>query len=291
MNFDQSILELIKRRFSCRTYQDRPLDPKIREKLNHFTHSLPPGPFQNKVQFQLIAAQPEDTTALSGLGTYGFIKNPAGFILGKTNEEQGRLEDYGYLLESIILRATDLDVGSCWLGGTFNRSRFAQEMDLGSGEIIPAVASLGLIAESPRRIDQTLRNAAGSDQRLPWNQLFFQGDFNHPLPREATGDYQRPLEMVRLGPSASNKQPWRIVRGQAAWHFFLQRTPGYPSQIFGLLLKLADLQRVDLGIALAHFELTCRELELSGVWVLQDPVIQPPTEDSEYVISWKSFSG
>ena len=34
------------------------------------------------------------------------------------------------------------------------------------------------------------------------------------------------LEMVRIAPSASNKQPWRVVRDGPAWHFYCQRTPG-----------------------------------------------------------------
>ena len=35
------------------------------------------------------------------------------------------------------------------------------------------------------------------------------------------------LEMVRRGPSASNKQPWRVVRAGERWHLYLQRTRGY----------------------------------------------------------------
>jgi len=286
MEYTKPLTELIQTRFSCRTYQDANLAPDLVDQLQDWIASLPAGPFGNPQQFKIIASQPEDTTALSGLGTYGFIKNPAGFILGKSGEGPGQLEDYGYLMEAVILKATELELGTCWLGGTFTRSRFTQEINLSSGEIIPAVVSLGRIAETARRVDQTIRNAADSDQRLPFETLFFRRRFNQPLTRQEADSYALPLDMVRLGPSASNKQPWRVVQKEQGFHFYLQRTPGYPRRLFGFLLQLADLQRLDLGIALAHFELTCREHGLPGTWQVRDPELKTPTENTEYIASW-----
>ena len=288
MNYKHSPSTLIKQRFSCRTYQDRHLKEKDLEPLQQSLDHLPEGPWRTSPEFKIIAAHPEDSTALSGLGTYGFIKNPAAFILGKTRKGQGAMEDYGYQMESIILKATDLDLGSCWLGGTFNRSRFADEIELDEGETIPTVTSLGYIAKKPRYLDQVVRIAADSDRRLPWDHLFYQDRFGKPITPEEADQYALPLEMVRLGPSASNKQPWRVIREGKKWHFYLQRTPGYPRQVFGFLLNMIDLQRVDMGIALLHFELTCRELDLAGRWVKENPGWEAPDENTQYIISWQA---
>ena len=92
--------------------------------------------------------------------------------------------------------------------------------------------------------------------------------------------------MVRLGPSASNKQPWRIIKDGNAWHFYLQRTRGYGDGLTFKLLRLADLQRVDMGIAMSHFELTATELGLKGQWVIQEPEIEKPDRLTEYTVSW-----
>ncbi|MBU4444830.1 MAG: hypothetical protein L6422_01520 [Candidatus Marinimicrobia bacterium] len=46
-----------------------------------------------------------------------------------------------------------------------------------------------------------------------------------------------------------------------------------------------DLQRVDIGIAMCHFELSARELQLSGHWQAVDPGIAHP-EGTEYILSW-----
>ncbi|MEA3349150.1 MAG: nitroreductase family protein [Chloroflexota bacterium] len=287
MHFDQPITELIEQRFSCRTYQQRPIAKHDRARLADFIAASGVGPLGNRARFELVAAQEGDSEAVRGLGTYGFIKGAGGFIIGATNEGDKSLQDYGYMMESIILRATDLGLGTCWLGGTFTRSRFAKKISRREDEIIPAVTSVGYMAESPRRIDQTIRNTAGSNHRFGWEKLFFDNNFGTPITKDKAGDYAIPLKMVRLGPSASNKQPWRIVKAGDGWHFYLRRTPGYPSKFFTKLLKLVDLQRIDMGIAICHFELASRELGLEGEWVVDDPGIETPNDAAEYAVTWR----
>ncbi len=53
------------------------------------------------------------------------------------------------------------------------------------------------------------------------------------------------------------------------------------------LLKVEDLQRIDMGIAMAHFDLTARELGLIGQWVIDEPHLEKTDEQIEYTISWK----
>ena len=52
------------------------------------------------------------------------------------------------------------------------------------------------------------------------------------------------------------------------------------------LTTVADLQRIDMGIALSHFELMAVELGLAGHWESNDPGITIPDEWTEYTISW-----
>jgi hypothetical protein len=125
-----------------------------------------------------------------------------------------------------------------------------------------------------------------ANRRLPMEQLFFANTFGNALTMESAGSYAQPLEMVRWAPSASNKQPWRIVQICNAWHFYLQRTKGYgKGTLLFSILRLADLQRVDIGIAMCHFELTARALGLNGQWEINDPQI-PILENTEYIVSW-----
>jgi hypothetical protein len=209
-----------------------------------------------------------------------------GFIVGATRQPERGTEDYGYLMELIILHATDLGLGTCWLGGSFTKSSFAAKIGTGDDEVVPAVAAVGHIANRPRALDSVMRRAVGSDQRLLWQDLFFEGSFSTPLLREDAGEYAVPLEMLRLGPSASNKQPWRVVKTGNTWHLFLARTKGYGQGILGRSLSRGDMQRLDMGIAMCHFEQTARELGLKGRWVVDQPEIGELDELTEYTVSW-----
>ncbi|GAK54960.1 nitroreductase [Candidatus Vecturithrix granuli] len=293
MAFTKPVTQLITTRTSVRTYSKNPIAPQTLESLNEFIAAHQAGPFQKgaplrRTRIRLIASQPGDADALKGLGTYGVIRHPAGFIVAAMkNTDRMNLEDFGYAMEQIILFATDLNLGTCWLGGSFRQSNFARAIEIQNDESIPAVVSIGNIAAKPSLRDSVVRFIAGSKNRKPWENLFFQQNFQTPLTQEMAGIYATPLEMLRLGPSASNKQPWRIVKEpeKSVFHFYLERTPGY-NRSEKFFLKVADLQRMDIGIALCHFELTAREQELSGTWEVADPGIAPLSEHTEYRASW-----
>lgn len=290
MLYTQPIAEIIKKRYSCRDYLNQPVDPQTQRRLlNGYAAST--GPLGTPARFVLLAATPDDAAALRGLGTYGFIRGAAGFIAGAVNRGNHDLEDYGYLLEQIILAATDAGLGTCWLGGTFARSGFARKIAPAPTERMPAVVSVGYPNDVPRRnvLDMVLparSKPAGKSRRFAWETLFFEGNFARPLTPADAAEYALPLEMVRLAPSASNKQPWRVIKEDRRWHFYLQRTPGYREQRLGKWLQFDDLQRVDMGIAMCHFELSAREQGLAGQWQLAEPDISKPDDLTEYSVTW-----
>jgi nitroreductase len=288
--YGRSIQEVIAERFSCRIYRDETIEAHRRAQLAAALSGIATGPLGSAARFALIAGTEQDRRDLRGLGTYGFIRGATGYIVGATTKGPNSLEDFGYLMEEAVLSATELGLGTCWLGGTFTRSRFARRIRLQPGETIPAVAAVGHVSEGGRARDRVARRA-NAELRLPQEALFFDGDFGRPVTTDRAGLYATALEMVRRAPSASNKQPWRIVRDPEgeAWHFYLQRTKGYGKGtfLFGLL-RLADLQRVDVGIAMCHFDLTARELGLAGRWVVSDPGVAASPASTEYVATWKA---
>ncbi|MBN1451844.1 MAG: hypothetical protein JW963_12580 [Anaerolineales bacterium] len=291
LKFNAPVTEIIRQRFSCRAYRREPIDADRLEQLQAFIVDLPPAPFGARPRFNLVAANETDGHSLRGLGTYGFIKNPPAFILGAMAPAEYDLEDYGYLMEAIILYATGLDLGTCWLGGTFTKSNFARKMDLSAAETIPAVTSVGEYADPERKRRGIASRGAGADRRLPWETLFFHETLDAPLSQDEAAGYITPLEMLRLGPSASNKQPWRVVKRDRYWRFYLRRTPGYRADPIKRILGLCDLQRLDMGIAMCHFELTARESGLNGQWVIEEGFDKQPDALTEYLVSWESRDG
>jgi Putative TM nitroreductase len=277
--------ELVKRRYSCRTYLDRPIAATDREALSEFLVSLGAGPLGSRTRFSLIAATAQDRDSLKGLGTYGFIKGATGFIVGAVEPGPRDMEDYGYGLEHAVLAATDLGLGTCWLGGSFTKSSFARKIGATRSEVVPAVVATGYPAEGSRA--SRIRERAGSDRRLPREQLFWEQKPGEPLEFSQAAEYASVLEAVRWAPSASNKQPWRLLRSGDIWRFYLQRTKRYGkgSAVFSLL-RLADLQRVDMGIAMCHFEMAAQERGLAGRWVVDEPALDVMPPGLEYAVSW-----
>ena len=285
-HFSKPVEDLIQQRFSCRTYRNDVLEGDIQSRLGQFAAAASRGPFGSEVRFELVAASAQDPKRLRSLGTYGFIKDASAYLVGAMDEDAFNPEDYGYLLEQIILCATDLGLGTCWLGGTFTKSSFARKIAAQDREVVPAVSAVGYIAEKPRRIETWLKNRRGTKRRLPWSHLFFDEDFSTPLDIEALNGFSSVLEMVRLAPSASNRQPWRVIKRADQWHFYLQRTPGYQDNLLTRWTTVADLQRMDMGIAMSHFEMTALELGLTGSWVVQEPQLELPDAFTEYTVSW-----
>ena len=285
MLYSKPVTEVIRQRFSCRTYFEKPIEEYMKQRLTEFISSNGTGPLGTPVRLKLVAATEQDRSSLKGLGTYGIIRGATGFIIGAVRSSKSNLEDYGYLMERVVLFATDIGLGTCWLGGTFTRSRFAKKISAAGGETVPAVASIGYIAERGRSV-VTMRKLVGAHNRQPWENMFFLEGFGNPLSPDDAGVYAVPLDMVRIGPSASNKQPWRIIKDGSIWHFYVHRTKGYGNSLTFKLLRLADLQRVDMGIAMSHFELTASEIGLKGKWTVKEPQIGKPDSLTEYIASW-----
>jgi nitroreductase len=286
--------ETIERRFSCRTFSGEQIPKELRVQLADAAAAMHTGPFGSRLRFMLAAATAEDSAALKRLGTYGTIRGATAFILGAGqpgDESAGYLgamylEDFGYAMEMLILRATEMGLGTCWLGGFFSRGAFSRRMRLGRNERIPSVAAVGMILDTEHARDGFMRRSVGGSTRKSWDVFFHDGAFGAALTPEAAGPYAKALEMARLAPSASNRQPMRIVRNGAAWHFYIRRTPGYLPRFARTLTGIEDLQRVDCGIAMCHFEASARELGLAGRWVVDPPAIPLPDAHTEYAATW-----
>lgn len=273
------IIDAIQARSSRRSYQPEALTPNTISRIAIILQNVPAGPFKTGSTFHLINKAAAANQKIK-LGTYGFISGAQHFIVGKTIPGEEAFVDYGYRMEWIILQLTALGLGTCWLGGTFSRGEFARLVDLQKKEFIPAITPVGYATEHRSVRDRLIRLGAGSKNRKTWAELFFDRDFEKPLDEITTGKYAQVLEMVRRAPSASNKQPWRVIKADNAFHFYLQRAAGY-----NRMLPTIDLQWMDMGIALCHFELSASELHLNGKWQSFDPGLILP-ESTEYILSW-----
>ncbi len=274
MKFEKPIAEIIAARTSCRSYDGTPLSEEHEKKLGAFIEEI------NAVcgigaRFALVTNSP-DCGAPAKLGTYGLISGAVSFIAGICREEEKDFAAFGALFEKIILFAAGLGVQTCWLGGTFSKNDFIRLCGLEDGEYLAVVSPAGYKKQKARLTDSAVRKVLGADSKKPFEELFFDESLAS-LDVSRAGAYAGPLEAVRLAPSASNKQPWRVVKNSSGWDFYLKRTRGYPSGRF-------DMQKNDIGIAMCHFELTAREAGLGGGWTKRENPVLP--EGLEYISTW-----
>jgi hypothetical protein len=285
---DSSIIETIKKRMSVRSYEAAPVteeDFRSIEEYMRDTAALT-GPFGGVTRLELVKVTKDVSDKGIKLGTYGVIRNPKGYligIIGEGNSEESKkkgLLDFGYTFEKLVLFLTAKGIGTCWMGGTFNRNSFEKEINLGDDEKIPCITPMGYPKEKQGLLNSAMRYMVKADQKKGWEELFSDGDFGRPLQEGAAGPLAVPIEMVRLGPSASNKQPWRLVasKDRKTVHFYLAHTPRYSD----------TMQRIDMGIAMSHFELACEAQGLKGKWVEKAPALAVPNDQTEYIISWES---
>lgn len=268
---------IIRMRTSRRTYRPEPLPADVMKRITELLAAADTGPMGTRLRFTLV-----DTGEISlrrlKLGTYGFIQGASLFIAGESEATTAGFLDYGYVLEAMIIELTRMGLGTCWLGGTFNRSSFARVVGQEEGRVIPAITPVGYASEIRRIGERIIRLGAGAKNRLPWEKIFFDRTTDAPLRVPEEHPVHLILESVRIGPSASNLQPWRIVADGNRFTFLISRKLGY-RQAMGKV----DIQMLDIGIAMAHFDLVARETGKSTEWQILPETTG--TDNLEYVIS------
>lgn len=277
-----SIIEIIKSRTSCRTFNPNILDKKDKKKIKDILMDANlTSPFNEEnpnCRFEIVELENKRPEEKRKLGTYGFIKGANQFIIGLTRKSKYVKEEFGYIFEKLILDFTKQGFGTCWLGGTFNRANYAKTVNIEDNEHILCISPIGIPTNSRRLSEKLIRGAIKAKKRKKWDVLFFEDNFTNPLTEKSAGKYSIPLEMVRLAPSAGNKQPWRILKekNNNIFHFYW---------IIGKNKLYNKMHKVDMGIAVCHFDLMVKELDLKGNWkIIQESPLN--SDKHEYVITW-----
>lgn len=266
-SFNKPINEIIKKRYSVRNYENTELSKEVKEKLQSYLDEVNTleGPFAGKVRISLV--QKNDTNKEIKLGTYGVIKGANYYLAVAYEKSNYALEDLGFLFEKVILYCTSLGLGTVWIGGTFNKGDFSKAMQLKDYETLPIVSPVGI--EGGKKSILAKMFGSNKFKRKDFNQIFFNENFDTPLTYEEDKEYYEVLEMVRLAPSAMNKQPWRILKEGNNYHFYSEGK--------------SEANRIDMGICMCHFYLTVKEKGLKGEFkVLSDK----SDNKYKYVVSW-----
>ena len=265
------ILDIMRRRRSVRTIDGEALRPEDAERITEYAENAG-NPYGIRITWKLLDAKKDGLSSPVIVGTDTYIA-------GKTDKVPHAEEAFGYSFEKIILFAESLGIGTTWIAGTMDRSAFEKAVELAPGEVMPCVSPLGYPAKKMSIRESMMRKGIKADTRMTFGELFFDGSFDKPLTAERAGRLADALEGVRLAPSAVNKQPWRAVVCGDKTHFYEKRSKGYVSP------DGWDIQKIDMGIALCHFEAAAKESGLEVSMEICDPSL-PGQEDLVYTATF-----
>ena len=198
------------------------------------------APFGSRVSLELLNQASGDNEKI---GTYGFVQNAAAFLAGTAPNKLETIIDYGFIGQLAALKLLELGIGSVWLGGTFNRNTVKRS--LRTDDLIPALIAIGH-PKDKSLTEQTIRLLVRASSRKDFGELFTD---SKDQPLDSSHKYAQVLEALRLAPSGTNRQPWRVKVDETKLTVFFQRTANYAKELN------YDVQGLDMGIALAHLKI------------------------------------
>ncbi len=272
-----NLKQIISERKSCRTFLHQNLTTEHQNEIKKYISSLKDGIFSKSLDIKLIM-KPKDDSQVMKLD-YGVISGHCNYLLGKTANDVASLVNYGFQVEKLVLYATEMGLQTCWVG-YFDKEYFP-EIELKANEVIPSIILIGYGTKKQGITAGLLRFAAGSARRKEWKDLFFCDDLFTPLTFSKSGKYADALEMLRLAPSSGNSQPWRVLFDSKTNHFHFLKKP---------IVKKYEkdgMHYVDMGIALAHFDLACKQSNLKGKWIFVPEQESFQKDYIDYIVSWK----
>ena len=121
-----TVLEAIRNRYSCRAYQDKPIE---RDKLDSIFEAARLAPSARNLQdwrFVLVTDKETKRKLAEAANNQRFLENAGAIIIGCTNSDHvmrcgqavGPI-DVAIALEHICLQATELGLATCWIGSFY----------------------------------------------------------------------------------------------------------------------------------------------------------------------------
>ncbi|MEN8153516.1 MAG: nitroreductase family protein [Acidobacteriota bacterium] len=175
-------MELVKKRYSCRKYLEKPVEREKVEKCIE-TARLAPSACNSQPWNFIVVDDKEKVASLSAAavsGIYGapklmsespvliFVTAGRGSFIskigGKVRDTKFYLIDIGIASEHLVLQAAELGLGTCYIGW-FNEKLVKRELGLGKGVNIPLIITIGYPDESHRSNDITRRHANGGTRK------------------------------------------------------------------------------------------------------------------------------
>ena len=227
------LLKAIDERTSRRHYVSEPIEP---EKVSQLQIAITEYNKEQGIRFELVL---NNGKAFSDfMPDYGMFPGVHNYIcLVHEKKAENSLEKLGYFGELLVLRATNLKLDTCWVGGGFKREDVP--ISLAENEDIACIIIIGKAVAGKSFREMAIRGLTHSKGKRKSIEDLFEADASVP------DWFLQGMQAVSKAPSSRNGQP-------VLFHYKDGKTTATVEEKLG---HKGLIQLLDFGIAKLHFEL------------------------------------
>ncbi|WP_150526911.1 nitroreductase family protein [Roseibium sediminis] len=275
---DLDAFDLMRARVSCRSFQNRDLSDEHREMLKELAHTY-------SRQENCIGSHPIRLEYLAAPLTVWPVVRANEFLVAVAERDyhEEAVMDIGRCLQKVVIEATRMGLGTCWIGPGADPSSIAKHMGTRFDPARDHVICVCAIGYASWYKPLLLRVAARSHKlRKALGELFYTDlDCSESMDPKAEvyAEFGRCFEACRWSPSSFNAQTTRAVtvieEGRLVRMDFCVATK---SRYYAI---------VALGIWLANWEYGCDTLGIGGNMTTISTLDDQRPDLPRYVISWQ----
>ncbi|MFO8053483.1 MAG: nitroreductase family protein [Candidatus Omnitrophota bacterium] len=155
--------EVVKKRASVREYSDKKIEQEELKKIVNAAHLAPTARGEEPWEF-VVVTEKKSLEELGDITDHGkFLKGAAAGIVVLAKDTKYYLEDGSAATENILLAATSLGIGSCWIAGDKKPygADICKYLQVPDGYKLVSIISLGYPKAEPkphqkRSVDEAL---------------------------------------------------------------------------------------------------------------------------------------
>lgn len=182
--------------------------------------------------------------------SYGLFSGMPSLIalVGKKADPELK-QKIGYFGEFLVLECVSLGLGTCWIGGSYNREECQKSIQIKDNEELICIIAVGNAAQN-KTIKELLISQIGKGKQS-FDELLAKKDSTPPL------WVTNGIEAARIAPSAANGKPiiYQYIKDQLS---------------VTIAKKNHDAEEIDLGISMAHFQLGALQGLKEGTWIKKE---------------------
>lgn len=242
----------LKNRKSTREYKRKEVNQAVLNELIEYSKVLESGSGDGNIKFSLYRDGESVYEALKGKGGYAgvMIESPHYISLEILNDTEKSIIEGSYAMESLITKATELGLGTCWIS-IENVDENTKNKVLNNGNKVNYLLAVGYPAAKNPFEEEAV------SCRLSIEEIVYKDEIGKNI--ELDEIEHRGLSdlfyYIRFAPSSYNNQPWRFVLKE-------------DRVILTLLCNDDKCSLIDAGIIMYYFENMVKSIGINGEWTL-----------------------